>query len=119
MVSEEKRSEFLRLYTEFTHEYLSQSRGQEHLQRYGEGRTKEKKNFEETREEVRRTGVVPTEKVLQKLLPHTDSSAHQKSGTWVHVAPAIQGEIKNWFEAAGWTRAEDWPKIAEAILSFL
>jgi hypothetical protein len=62
---------------------------------------------------------VPTEKVLQKLLPHTDSAAHKKSSAWIHVAPAIQGDIRNWFEAAGWTKREDWPKIASAILSFL
>ena len=62
---------------------------------------------------------MPTNKILQRLLPHTDSAAHRRSGAWVHVAPAIQGEIRNWFEAAGWTRAEDWPKVANAILTFL
>ena len=118
MISEEKRSEFLSLFREFVREYFSKPRGQEHLQHYIEGRAQGRKNFDEIKNEVRQ-GNVPTEKVLQMLLPHTDSSSHRKSGAWIHIAPAIQGEVKNWFEAAGWTRAEDWPKIANAILSFV
>jgi hypothetical protein len=31
MISEEKRTQFLGLYSEFVHEYLSQARGHEHL----------------------------------------------------------------------------------------
>lgn len=55
---------------------------------------------------------LPTDKVLQKLLPHTDTDAHKKSGVWIFIAPAITGDIKTWFEAVGWTQPSDWPKIA-------
>jgi hypothetical protein len=58
---------------------------------------------------------LPTDKVLQKLLPHTDTATHKKSGVWIHIAPAITGDIQNWFEAVGWTQPDDWPKIASAI----
>lgn len=102
MISAQRKDQFRNLYSEFVHEYVSQPRGQEHLRWYDEGRAQGRKNFEEVKEETERSGV-PTEKVLQKLLPHTDSVVHRKSGAWIHVAPAIQGDIKNWFEAAGWT----------------
>src|ERR1700737_1609498 len=52
---------------------------------------------------------------IARLLPHTNSVAHRASGAWVHIAPTIQGDIKEWFEGAGWTHAEDWPKVAQAI----
>jgi 5-methylcytosine-specific restriction protein B len=117
-ISEEKKNEFLSLFREFVREYFSQPRGQEHLRRYIEARAQGRKNFEEIKDEARRN-VVPTEKVLQTLLPHTESSAHRKSGAWIHIAPVIQGDVRNWFEAVGWARAEDWPKIASAILAFL
>jgi 5-methylcytosine-specific restriction enzyme B len=118
MISAEKKDEFHRLYKEFVGDYFSQARGQKHLRRYDEARARGRANFEEIKEEARRHGV-PTEKVLQRLLPHIDSSAHRNSGAWIHVAPTIQGDIRVWFEAAGWTKAEDWPKVAGAILNFL
>ncbi len=37
----------------------------------------------------------------------------------MHIAPAIRGDLKRWFENKGWTRAEDWPAIADAILRLL
>jgi 5-methylcytosine-specific restriction protein B len=60
-----------------------------------------------------------TDSVLRGLLPHTDSAAHRASGAWIHIAPTIQGDIKEWYEGAGWTRHEDWPKIAQAIFRFV
>jgi Protein of unknown function DUF262 len=118
MISSEKKDEFLRLYKESVRDYFSQARGQDHLRRYDEARARARANFEEIKEETHHHGV-PTEKVLQRLLPHTDSSAHRNSGAWIHVAPTIQGDIRDWFEAAGWTQAEDWPKVASAILNFV
>jgi hypothetical protein len=118
MISAEKKDKFLRLYAEFVRDYFSQVRGQEHLRWYDEARVRGRANFEEIKEETDRHGV-PTEKVLQRLLPHTDSSAHRNSGAWIHIAPTIQGDIRDWFEAAGWTEAQDWPKVAGAILNFL
>jgi hypothetical protein len=90
LISEEKKNEFVSLFREFVREYFSQSRGREHLQRYIESRAQGRRNFEIIKEEACRSGV-PTEKVLQTLLPHTESSAHRKSGAWIHVAPYSRG----------------------------
>jgi hypothetical protein len=119
MVSEERKAKFRELYEEFSRDYLSEPRGQQHLQRYREVRIEGRNNLRDIREEFERAGKIPTDRVLRQLLPHTNSAAHRASGAWIHVAPAIQGEIKTWFERAGWTKHEDWPQVATAILDFV
>jgi hypothetical protein len=52
-------------------------------------------------------------------LPHNDTAGNRERGAWVHIAPTIRGDVKRWFEGARWTRPEDWPVIADAILDFL
>lgn len=53
------------------------------------------------------------------MLPHTDTAGNREKGAWVHIAPAIQGNVKKWFEGARWTKPEDWPAISDAILRFV
>lgn len=119
MISDERRREFLTSFAEFADAYLSAPRGQEHLRRYQEVRQQGRKNFDDIAAQHQAGAEVPTKDVLLKLLPHTDSAAHRSSGAWIHVAPAIQGDIQIWFEKAGWTRPDDWPKVASAILTLL
>ena len=57
--------------------------------------------------------------ILGGLLPHTESKAHKEAMAWVSMAPAIQGDVRSWFEGAGWAKAEDWPAIANAIYGFV
>jgi hypothetical protein len=118
MLSAARKTQFVTLFTQFAEEYLSQPQGQTHLQQYELDRAQGQKNFEEIEKE-KLGGQFPTEKVLHKLLPHTDTAPHRKLGVWISIAPAITGDIRNWFEAVGWTRPEDWPKIAAAILKFV
>ena len=54
--------------------------------------------------------------ILRQLLPWNDSSANRARGAWIHVAPAINGDVRSWFERSGWTQPSDWPRIADAIL---
>lgn len=91
---------------------------QRHVASYDDVRAVGRANFERIVHQVDQNGL-PTDAVLHGLLPHTDSLTHRKSGVWVHLAPAIQGDVRNWFEGAGWTAPEDWPKIAESILRFV
>jgi hypothetical protein len=117
MISSPKRTEFLALFDESVKDYLSQPEGQTQLSKYEEGRAQGRSNFEKVVDAASR-GEEITDSVLKLLLPYTDSATHRASGVWVHIAGAIQGDIKDWFQGAGWTSAEDWPKIAQAILSF-
>lgn len=89
-----------------------------HLNAYEEGRNQGRLNFDSV-VEARERGENVTALVLLKLLPHTDTAGNRERGAWVHIAPAIQGAVKKWFENKGWTRPEDWPTIADAILNFL
>jgi 5-methylcytosine-specific restriction protein B len=118
MILSTKESEFRTLFAQYVGEFLKTPEGQEHLQRYDVGRAIGRKNFEDIRAAAG-NGANVTDEVLQRLLPHTNSAAHRASGAWVHVAPAVQKNIKEWFEGAGWTQPEDWPKVALAILNFI
>jgi hypothetical protein len=60
-----------------------------------------------------------TEPVLLKLLPHADTPNNRWRGAWIHPVAAIQGDLRTWYEAAGWTAADDWPALATALLGFV
>jgi 5-methylcytosine-specific restriction protein B len=113
MILKSREQEFRSLFSEFVEDYFKTSDGENHLRFYDEGRSKGRENFEA----VRTSRGDITDSVLRGLLPHTNSVAHRASGAWIHIALTIQGEIKEWFEGAGWTRAEDWPKASVARMS--
>lgn len=115
MILQSKEQEFRSLFSEFVRDYLNTTEAEKHLRLYDDGRSQGRQNLEA----VRAMHGDVTDSVLRGLLPHTNSAAHRASGAWIHIAPTIQGDIKEWFEGAGWTRAEDWPKIAQAILRFV
>jgi len=118
MIEASKRRLFDELYAEFVGAYLETEVGRNHLAQYGPSRSQGVANLEAILEK-RAQGEDITDDVLLRLLPHIDSAAHRDAGAWVHVAPAINGEVRSWYESAGRTRPEDWPKVAEAILAFV
>jgi 5-methylcytosine-specific restriction enzyme B len=113
-----KREEFRKLFTEFLASYPGSSDGQRHIQRYPEGRQQGEANFKQAVAAAGR-GEDVTDFVLLKLLPHNDTAPNRARGAWIHIAPSVIKDIKSWFEGAGWTRPEDWPKVAQAILTFV
>jgi hypothetical protein len=111
--------EFPGLYEEFINsDYLDSLDGMRHLDAYEEERVQGRRNFESVLE-ARERGEDVTDLVLLKLLPHNDTEGNRERGAWVHIEPAIQKDIKTKYEGAGWTKPEDWPAIAEAILDLL
>jgi 5-methylcytosine-specific restriction protein B len=118
MILRSKEPEFNSLFAEFAKGFLRTPEGEDHLRFYDDGRSRGRANFDAMKA-AEIAGEDITDRVLQGLLPHTNSAAHRASGAWVHIAPTIQGDIKEWFEGAGWTRAEDWPKVAQAIFCFV
>jgi 5-methylcytosine-specific restriction protein B len=60
-----------------------------------------------------------TELVLLKLLPHWGTKNNKERGAWIHIAPAITKDLKQWFEGAKWATKDDWPEIARAIYNFV
>jgi 5-methylcytosine-specific restriction enzyme B len=113
------KMEFPELYKEFIDSgYLGTLEGMRHLDAYEEGRKQGRLNYRSVLE-ARERGEDVTDLILLKLLPHNDTVGNRERGAWVHIAPAIQGNVKRWFAGARWTRPEDWPAIADAILRFV
>jgi 5-methylcytosine-specific restriction protein B len=118
LILKTKMDEFDSLFKEFIESYPATDEGQHHLALYKSGREEARQNYaniitaSENGEDV-------TNSVLLKLLPYNESEGNRLKGAWIHVAPAIRGDIKGWFEAKGWTNSEDWPDIAKAILDFV
>lgn len=91
---------------------------QSHLDRFDAVRQEARKNFV-TVVEADERGEDVTDLVLERLLPHMDSKHNRETGRWIHIAPSISRDIKDWYEGSGWTEPEDWPKVAEEILTFV
>ena len=113
-----RREEFARLYQAFLTEYPDTAAGRDHIANYARQREIGRANWE-TIVEMDARGEDITDAVLWRLLPHIDSENTRRAGAWVHLAPAINKDVKSWFEGAGWTRAEDWPMVARAIFEFV
>jgi 5-methylcytosine-specific restriction enzyme B len=93
--------EFLGLYREFIDSGYLQSRdGLRHLHAYEEGRKEGQLNYRSVLE-ARARGEDITDLVLLKLLPHNDTAGNRQRDAWVHIAPAIQGNVKEWQPGRG------------------
>jgi len=110
-----KHREMERLFDECIRSYLSTPKGQEHEAVFESGRRKAQKSYREILKD-RDAGEDVTNRVLLELLPYTDSASNREKGAWIHVAPAITGDLKGWFEAKGWQKPGQWPEVAQAIL---
>jgi len=109
---------FETLFKEFVDSFVDSKEGQDHLGVYLPQREEAKKSFQDICE-MESTGEPITDAVLLKLLPYTDTESNRAKGAWIHVAPTVTGNVKQWFESAGWTKAEDWPEVSKTILGFV
>lgn len=113
-----KRREMESLFEEFVRTYLTSRQGQEHEAAYERGRDQARRSFAEIIA-ARNAGDDVTDRVLLNFLPYVNTSTNREKGAWVHVAPAITGDLKGWFEAVGWRQPGDWEDVAQAILRFV
>ncbi len=114
----EKQQELAALFQEFLLTTLPTPAGREQLARYARGREVARTNFALITAAAGRAQDV-TDRVLLQLLPYSDSPNNRQRGAWVHVTPAITGDIRKWYEARRWSGRVDWPQIARAILKFV
>ena len=112
------QSEFTKLFDEFITSYPYTPNGISHIKSYTEQRQQACHNFEIIRTAADRGDNI-TELVLLKLLPYSNTINNRQKGAWIHIAPSITKDIKEWFEGANWTKSEDWDQIAIAILNFV
>ncbi|MCX6048114.1 MAG: AAA family ATPase [Chloroflexi bacterium] len=118
LLSPEKRHEFSLLFQEFVQTYLPTPAGQQRLAQYSRGRELARTNFALITAAAAR-GHDVTDRVLLQFLPYVDSTNNRQKGAWIHVAPAINGDIRKWYEAKRWAKRRSWPAIATAILRFI
>lgn len=116
-ISNEKLEEFRALFSEFEREYINSYEGKKHQAFYSKNRDEAKINFQMIID-ADQQGQDITDLVLLKLLPYADTKENHQKGAWVHIAPAINGDLRKWFESIGWTRPEEWTNVAKAVLIF-
>lgn len=117
-IRQDKAAEFSSLFKEFAASYPQTTAGQRHVVFYRGAREQARKNLESI-VAMSEQGQDITEAVLFKLLPYADTEPNRAKGMWVSIAPAFSADVRGKFEPAGWTKPDDWPKIAQAILRFV
>ncbi len=111
-------AELAQLFTEFRTTYLPAAAAQQYLGLLRDARGTAQINYAQLVAQVAQ-GTASTEDLLYRLLPHADTSNNRWRGAWIHPVAAIVGDLRTWYEAAGWTAAEDWPALASALLGFV
>ena len=112
------QDQFTELFSEFIDSYPNSGDGLRHIEAYDEQRQQGCENFKAIIAAANAVEDV-TESVLLQLLPYTDSYANKQRGAWIHIAPCLATDIRKEHEASKWTKAEEWPNIAQAILNFV
>jgi 5-methylcytosine-specific restriction enzyme B len=113
-----RKSELDKLLAEYVETYLAKDEVKSFVLSYEAERVAARTNFERI-EELEQGGSDITDAVLLGLLPHTDTANHRTAGAWTSHAPAIQGDVRKWFENSGWVKPKDWAQIARMILEFV
>jgi len=108
LLSAEKRSEFAALFQKFLAAYPQTAEGRFHIANYQSNRLEAERNYAAIVAAHQR-GEDVTDRVLLQLLPYVNNSRNQANGAWIHLAPTINGDLRKWFEASGWTKPADWP----------
>jgi len=123
--TDEKRSEFLKLFEEFVSTYLSKPDSEYHLNYYiSNNREQARNNFESIKQLADREKDVENRKkviedpVLLKLLPYSDNQSNRERGYWISVAPTFTTDVRIKYGASGWV-TDGWPEVAEQILDFV
>lgn len=117
-LSDEHHTELTALIEEFQTHYGSTEEGEKHLAAYRHNREEAIANLQ-TLQEAQKQGQDITNTTLLKLLPHADTEKNRERGAWISIAPAVQGDLRQWFENKGWVTAGDWPKIAQTIFDLV
>ncbi|MCB0104692.1 MAG: AAA family ATPase [Caldilineaceae bacterium] len=117
-LSPEREEELAQLVREFRTTFLPSAAAQRYLSALADARAVAVGNFPLLLAHVE-AGDPVTDELLRKLLPHADTPANRWRGAWIHPVAAIAGDLRSWYEAAGWTETDQWPAIATALLGFV
>lgn len=118
LFSPTKQSELAQLYQEFQQYYVGSDAAKAFLSALADARRVAQQEYQQLLSAAQQ-GEPITDAVLLKLLPYADTPRNRWRGAWLHPAPAVVGDLRSWYEAAGWTQPDEWPAIAGAILHFV
>jgi len=113
-----KQSELVQLYQEFQQHYVGNDASKAFLSALADARRVAQQQYQQLLSAAQQGDPI-MDAVLLRLLPYVDSPRNRWRGAWLHPAPAIVGDLRSWYEAAGWTQPDEWPAIAGAILHFV
>ncbi|MFN8443880.1 MAG: AAA family ATPase [Caldilineaceae bacterium] len=113
-----KRNELERLFQEFASGYLKSAEGKALINDLRQAHEDAQKNYSQILEQAKQ-GNESSDEILLKLLPYTNNANNRWRGAWLHPLPAFQGDVRKWYEAAGWTKGTDWPTVAHTIFTFV
>lgn len=113
-----KQGELVQLYQEFQQHYSSSDAAKAFLSALADARRVAQQQYQQLLRAAQQGDPI-TDAVLLKFLPYVDSPRNRWRGAWLHPAPAVVGDLRSWYEAAGWTQPDEWPAIAGAILYFV
>ena len=94
-----KRKDIERLFNEFSSGYL-QEKGEELMEQYSRGRDEARKNYKKIISDYDQ-GKDVTDDVLLKFLPYADTPHNRETNAWIHIADAVNKDVRGWFEGAG------------------
>jgi hypothetical protein len=118
LTDEKEDDEIVNLIDEFKRSFLDAGDGEYHRKLLVEGRDQGRKNYQAVLD-LKQDGKDITDAVLYGLLPHVDTQNNREKKHWIHIAPSVTKDIKEWFEGAGWIKKEDWPDVAEYLFEFI
>lgn len=116
-LSPQKRSQLTSWLREFSSEFAQTAKGAHHAAQYAASRKSGRAFFDEARQRVA-SGKDATDYILSHLLPHANTAPNRSRDVWMHIAPCVTRDLKEWFEGAAWARREDWPAIARLLFEF-
>ncbi len=111
-------TEFNQLFKRFVKEFLESESGEHHRILYLEAATKARENYDRVCGKADR-GEEYTDDLLRTFLPHGEGTYTRETDAWLHIAPCLQGAVQKKFEGSGWTKPEEWPKVAASILELV
>lgn len=117
-IPEEQKRKIKVLSKEFVNKYLNTPQGKRHLKKYEEEKKEVKEIYNAIREKKKQKKDI-TNDVLYRLLPYLDTQHNRQNGHRISTWPAITKDIKKWFEAAGWQKPKNWPKVANEICDLI
>ena len=114
----ERRAEFALRFRECIASYPFTPRGEALLAAYPREHAEAQRRYDALLAPAHRDADI-TDAAIGWLLPHADTPANRQRDVWRSHAPTTASDPRAWLTGKGWVRAEEWPRVAAALLRFV